>query len=126
MTIKGETIQKGVPTPENPVEIENEVKISFPIMSTADLAELDNDILINYQDIIDEITKTIVKDKDMIILQRVIKYQDTEINKLNNVIDRMAKDIRQINKNLEDEGYYIEPFWLDIEGIKEYFMKEDK
>ena len=61
----------------------------------------------------------------MKILLNLIQNQDTEINKLNNVIDRMATDIKQTNKNLEDEGYCVESFWLDKEGIKEYFMKEE-
>lgn len=65
--------------------------------------------------------------KDMKIFFRNNKQlKETEINKLNNTIDRMAKDIRQINKDIVDEGYYVEPFWLDEEAIKEYFMKEDK
>ena len=58
------------------------------------------------------------------ILLNLIQNQDTEINKLNNVIDRMAEkyatcktclkyDCKKRDKNAKD-------------CIKEYFMKEDK
>lgn len=69
-----------------------------------------------------EYTAAALEDMFKIVLNLILR-QNTEINKLNNVIDKMVKDIKQINKNLEDEGYYIEPFWLDEEDIKEYFMK---
>lgn len=46
----------------------------------------------------------------------IIQKQDTEINKLNNVIDRMAKYMASGNKYI-----YATP-----EMIKEDFMKEDK
>ena len=49
-----------------------------------------------------------------------------EINKLNNVIDRMAEDIKKTNIDIVNVGYAMETMWLDKEKIKEYFMKEDK
>ena len=60
------------------------------------------------------------------ILLNLIQKQDTEINKLNNVIDRMAEDIKKTNIDIVNEGYAMETMWLDKEKIKEYFMKENK
>ncbi len=66
------------------------------------------------------------------IILNLIQKQDTEINKLNNVIDRMAEvlnnqDIEYLdlcdnckNNNEDCHGDYCK------ERIKEYFMKEDK
>ena len=54
--------------------------------------------------------------KKLKILVNLIQKQDTEINKLNNVIDRMAGDLY-----LKDE---FAEFGDTPEGIKEYFMKE--
>ena len=66
-----------------------------------------------------------------------IQKQDTEINKLNNVIDRMAQELSnyamdsyscskwcKLNDcNNWSNGYCIEN---ELSCIKEYFMKEDK
>ena len=55
----------------------------------------------------------------------LIQKQDTEINKLNNVIDRMAEDMAGTNKAINEE-YAVDELYLDKNKIKEYFMKEDK
>ena len=49
----------------------------------------------------------------------LIQKQDTEINKLNNVIDRMARRIKY-----DTEWFYSELDNKSEEEIKEYFMKE--
>ena len=52
------------------------------------------------------------KDKECYeIILNLIQKQDTEINKLNNVIDRMAE--------------VLNDFDYDTQCIKEYFMKEN-
>lgn len=61
----------------------------------------------------------------------IIEKQDTEINKLNNVIDRMAKKLSQVpiftvkskSNNYNANDLYTAP--MSIEEIKEYFMKEE-
>lgn len=50
-----------------------------------------------------------------------INRQDTEINKLNNVIDKLVKRIKY-----DTEWFYSELDNKSEEEIKEYFMKEDK
>ena len=62
----------------------------------------------------------------------IIEKQDTEINKLNNVIDRMTKKLSQVpiftikskSNNYNADDLYTAP--MSIEEIKEYFMKDDK
>ena len=56
-------------------------------------------------------------------LLNLIQKQDTEINKLNNVIDRMAEDMAGTNKAINEE-YAVDELYLDKNKIKEYFMKE--
>lgn len=55
----------------------------------------------------------------------LIQKKDTEINKLNNVIDRMAGEFEQTCKSINEE-YAVDEVFLDKEKIKEYFMKEDE
>lgn len=52
------------------------------------------------------------------ILLDLIQKQDTEINKLNKVIDRMAEDIIEYQKDLKYEYPYETK-----EEVKEYYMK---
>ena len=55
------------------------------------------------------------------ILLNLIRKKDTEINKLNNVIDKMVKRIKD-----DTEWFYSDLDNKREEEIKEYFMKEDK
>lgn len=79
-------------------EKKKEYKISIPVMNNFELAELDNNIVDNYNNIIQEISKAVSKDKDIIILQAIIKHQD-------NLIQKQQKEIEQEkgkNKELTD------------------------
>lgn len=66
--------------------------------------------------------------------------QDTEINKLNNVIDRMAESLinyeidedicsKRKNSESEEDDCYLDVYYgseVCKNCVKEYFMKEDK
>ena len=82
MNLYGDPHQKKQPNPFEPIEIENGVKITVPIMTNLELAELDNNIALHYNNIIHEISKTVSRDKDIIILKRIIEYQDNRIKEL--------------------------------------------
>lgn len=58
----------------------------------------------------------------------LIQKQDTEINKLNNVIDRMAEVIEECRQNdcIETTDDLDMSEIAGVEKIKEYFMKDDK
>ena len=74
----------------------------------------------------------ILKEEAIKIVLDELQKQDTEINKLNKVIDRMAKKLSQVpiftikskSNNYNADDLYTAP--MSIEEIKEYFMKEDK
>lgn len=63
-----------------------ELKISVPIITNQELEIFDYDIETNYQTIINQITKTISRDREIIILKRVIKKQDDKIKKLQKLL----------------------------------------
>lgn len=66
----------------------------------------------------------------------IIEKQDTEINKLNNVIDRMVEKLYEFNNNEMDKDCFIPREYSDINDcvkknsckdcIKDYFIKENK
>jgi len=112
-------------------QIENGYKVSVPLFNELELKELDYNIENNYNELIEQISKAVSRDREIIILKKVIQKQDTEINKLNNVIDRMAKRFARnfcfapLNEkcNQSAKDFTNE---MCIKCIKEYFMKEDK
>lgn len=59
-----------------------EVKMSVPVMTNLEMEELDNNIEKYYSNIIDKISDHIYRDRELITLQRIIKYQDEKIKKL--------------------------------------------
>lgn len=63
-------------------EVKNGVKCIIPIMSNFELEELQGDIKYHYNDFIEKINETISRDKEIIILREIIKFQDEEIKKL--------------------------------------------
>ena len=67
----------------------------------------------------------------IVCLKRELKFKDTEINKLNKVIDRMAEKLSKVpmyhlkSKDNTYKAENIDVVAMTIEEIKEYFM-EDK
>lgn len=125
MKIEGETIQKGVPTPDNPVEIINiykdldyAVKIVESIrnkVTTVNVPEQNKEYDIPFLNSTESQAVTTV-------LYKLSEYSE-EINKLNNVIDRMADWL------WNDDTVFGHGEFKNIntkEKIKEYFIKEDK
>ena len=107
-------------------EEKEEIKINVPIFTNQELREIDFEIETNYRGLIEKISKNVSRDREIIILKKVIQKHDQEINTLNNVIDKMAEDIKQTNISLANEGYEMETFWLNIDEIKKHFMEENQ
>lgn len=132
MKIEGETIQKGVPTPDNPVEIINiykdidyAVKIVESIrnkVTRINVPENNKEYKIPFLNATESQALTTV-------LYRLSEYSE-EISKLNNVIDKMVEEYEynaRINvKNFCEEQMRKDKCIQDCKTcIKEYFMKED-
>lgn len=77
---------------------ENEaLKISVPIITNQELEELDSLIENNYESIFEKISKTVSKDRDIIILKKIIEKQHKEIKELQE-LSISTKAVNQINK----------------------------
>lgn len=72
---------------------DNVLKVSVPIFNNKELKELDYKIDNYLNDIVSEINKTVSKDRDIIILKKVIEKQQKELEKKDKIIDLMAEDI---------------------------------
>lgn len=64
------------------IEEMEKVKINIPIFNNIEEAELENKLNFHLEEFTNEIMKTISKDKDIIILKKVIEKQQKEIEEL--------------------------------------------
>ena len=64
-------------------------KITNMLVTDEDIKHIDK----NWQSIIDEYTKTLVREKDLVIAQYLMKKQKDEIERLNNIIVKLKKSI---------------------------------
>lgn len=134
MTEKGKTIQKGVPRPDNPVEIINIYKdINFAVKI---VEKIRNKVtLVNVPEHNKEYKIPFLNDEERQAVTTVLyklSEQDTEINKLKNVIDRMAEVLNDFDYDKQCENCMTDICSASVDGteytqcIKEFFMKEDK
>ena len=86
-----------------------EVKISMPLIDNIELQRIDN----FYNDIVSEYTKAFVKEKEQVIIQRLMKNVQQENNQLK---DRINKAVEELNNGLSEldkrrrEEVYIEQY----------------
>lgn len=66
--------------------MEEEIKINVPIITNQELENLRCDIEREYDSYVDTILRTVSKEKDIIILREIIKYQDKTIDELKKLL----------------------------------------
>ena len=66
-------------------------KITNMLVTYEDIKHIDK----NWQSIIDEYTKTLVREKDLVIAQYLMKKQKEEIERLNNIINELEKYLNE-------------------------------
>ena len=66
-------------------------KITNMLVTDEDIKHIDK----NWQSIIDEYTKTLVREKDLVIAQYLMKKQKEEIERLNNIIKEAIEYIKK-------------------------------
>ncbi len=83
-------------------EIENEIKVTVPLITEEDIRKINND----FDGIVDRFSKMIIKEKDLAIAQYIIKEQQEQINELKrNSIPK---------KKIEDKIKELENCKMDI------------
>ena len=91
----------------NKEEIEKEdreLKISIPLLTQEDIDRID----INMDEMINQFTKMVVKEKDLIIAQYIIKRQQEKIEKLEqkeSILDKVTDKLKEIRRELDDDGF---------------------
>lgn len=84
-----------------------EIKINMPLFDINEEAELEYELSFHLEEFTNEIMRTMSKEKDIIILKKVIEKQQKEIEELksqldfideqNRYIDKLEKEIEELN-----------------------------
>ena len=94
-----------------------EYKISVPLFEKGELETFDN----NIHSIVEEYSKMLFKEKDQILTQRIIMKQEEEIERLNNIINELEKELKNRIKNVPDtmaEVYEDESILYKLQELK--------
>ena len=99
------------------------VKISMPLIDDIELQRIDN----FYNDIVSEYTKAFVKEKEQVILQRLMMNLQQENSRLKDKIEKVIELIKHIDKyeetlNDDTRVYMVQD--VDVDEI-ERILKEN-
>lgn len=82
------------------IEKDNTFKISVPLITDEEIRNIDN----NFESIVNEFTKSYVKEKELVIAQHIMQKQQDKIDKLESdkqkLIEKLEEDIEKDNKEL--------------------------
>lgn len=101
-------------------EEDKEIKISFPLFTFNEEAQLENTLNFHLDEFVNEINKTMSKDKDIIILKKVIEKQAKEIERKDKNIHKLNLDKIQQQKEiekLEEENTFLKELYKKPEGF---------
>ena len=87
------------------IEKDNTFKISVPLINDEEIRNIDN----NFEDIVNEFTKSYVREKDLVIAQHIMQKQQ-------NKIFQLESDNYELNNRIND---YIEERQKLIEKLEE-------
>lgn len=110
------------------IEKDNAFKISVPLITDEEIRNIDN----NFENIVNEFTKSYVKEKDLVIAQHIMQKQQNKISQLES--DNYELNNR-INDYIEERRELIDKLEEDIENstrgldtnillIKEYYKNK--
>ena len=69
------------------------IEIKMPIYTAEELNALDKAIMTDFDNLVDAAMKHIYKDRECIILQKIIKEQQKEIEELRQMLDTINKEL---------------------------------
>ena len=93
------------------------IKMSYPLFTSNEEAQLENMLNFHLDEFVNEINKTMSKDKDIIILKKVIEKQQKEIEELKE--EQAKRSWVHIKENGE-----VEPlFYISKDKIREIISK---
>ena len=78
------------------------IKMSFPLFTSNEEAQLENMLNFHLDEFVNEINKTMSKDKDIIVLKKVIERQAKEIERQDRNIHKLNLDKIQQQKEIEE------------------------
>lgn len=80
------------------IEKDNTFKISIPLITNAELNAIDN----NLDDLVNQFTKQVIHNKDLLVAQQIIKRQKEYIEQLETKVKKIGKDKQKLIEKLEE------------------------
>lgn len=99
-----------------------EIKFNVPLFSVDEYAQLESNINFHLEECTNEILKTLSKDKEVVILKKVIEKQQKKIEKLRAKNKRYEKYLKTKDKEHEKVLEYIETE-KEVDYISKYKIK---
>lgn len=81
------------------IEEDNTFKMSIPLITNAELNAIDN----NLDDFVNQITKQVIHDKDLLVAQHIIKKQKEYIDQLETDKQKLIKKLEEVCEKVDDE-----------------------
>lgn len=92
----------------NREEIEKEdrgISISMPLLTEKEMLEIDN----NFNEIVNEVSKQYIKEKDLAIAQYIINKQQKELEQKESILDKVTEECMKQMTTYEDSILEIFP-----------------
>ena len=92
----------------NREEIEKEdrgISISMPLLTEKEMLEIDN----NFNEIVNEVSKQYIKEKDLAIAQYIIGKQQKELEQKESILDKVTEECMKQMTTYEDSILEIFP-----------------
>lgn len=121
-------------------EENHEFKISIPLITNQELENIDN----MQSEFVEKISKAVIRDKELLIAQQIIKKQQEEIEKLKDNNKKLLRKLRNrvkevkklekyslyktefsnLNKQIEKKDKIIDNTINEIENLRQYFAED--
>ena len=107
----------------NREEIEKEdrgISISMPLLTEKEMLEIDN----NFNEIVNEVSKQYIKEKDLAIAQYIIGKQQKELEQKESILDKLTDKLKEdIRKSKEQIKYWEQRYRIAKEEKEEFYIK---
>ena len=82
-------------------EDDRAIKISMPLLTEKEMLEIDN----NFNEIVNEVSKHYIKEKDLAIAQYIIGKQQKELEQKESILDKVTDKLEEVRRELDDDGF---------------------
>ena len=92
----------------------------MPLLTEKEMLEIDN----NFNEIVNEVSKQYIKEKDLAIAQYIIGKQQKELEQKESILDKLTDKLKEdIRKSKEQIKYWEQRYRIAKEEKEEFYIK---